>query len=290
MQYYNPVHLANNVVMSCDMLRLSFHMSEFRLKDFNRYINELALKYDYYEIKTYFNLSMFKYRNLVTVSNPHTGSSFSMGFHFNDLTKTSTACFIEFNPNKTLSNNYVYPFLSYIKQYTNFLDIVRLDVALDIPIPKQYVSLQKDCRKYNKMYRFDLKNKDMSNCTEYLGQRNSNGFVKLYNKQIECNLTYPLTRLELTLDKLSYEEFNSHLPKITIQNETTLLDLAQLNDTEKVLYLLLQENLNREQYFKMLGRKMQDKLKKILFVENSILNISQGQFYKLICNVRQILA
>lgn len=290
MQYYKPVHLANNVVMSCDMLRLSFNMNDYRLKDFNKYINELALNNSHYDVKTYYNLGMFKYRNLVVVSNIYTGCSFSMGFHFNDLTKTTTACFIEFNPNKTLSNDYVYPFLAYIKQHSNFLDIVRLDIAIDIPVAKQNVSLEKDARKYSKMYKLDLKNRDMSNCTEYLGQRNSNGFVKLYNKQIESNLSYPLTRLELTLDKLSYDEFKKHLPSIAIQSEYTLHNLTQLNDTERVLYYLLNENLNKEQYFKMLGRKMQDKLKKILFEENSILDISESEFYKLMISIRQIIA
>ena len=40
MQYYNPVHLANNVVMSCDMIRIWFSMLPSKQKEFNKYIFE----------------------------------------------------------------------------------------------------------------------------------------------------------------------------------------------------------------------------------------------------------
>ena len=50
----------------------------------------------------------------------------------------------------------------------------------------------------------------------------------------------------------------------------SVFDLQELNDTEKVLCILLSENKNCMSYVNMLGRTMKEKIKKILYNEDSI--------------------
>lgn len=313
--YYRPIVIDNYLFMSCDMLRIKFNMNEFMLNKFNRFITTYEIMHSNVNVKKYFNISPFKYRNLLAISDFDTKNSFSLGLVYNDLNKTTNDCFIDFNPNKCLNEfgtGLVQPFLDYIKHYGSHIELVRYDLAIDIPIEREFVSLDKDIRKYTKLwitdvetnysqivsdmekkqihYKIDVKSKNLSNCTEYLGQRNKSGFVKLYNKQIESDLDKPTTRLEITLDSISYDKFIQVLPNISIYKNVNQSDLDSLNDTEKVLLKLLQQNSNCDLYLKQLGRKMQDKLKRILYANDSILDkISKEDYFKLATNILNLI-
>ena len=313
--YYRPIVIDNYLFMSCDMLRIKFNMNEFMLNRFNRFITTYEIMHSNVNVKKYFNISPFKYRNLLAISDFETKNSFSLGLVYNDLNKTTNDCFIEFNPNKCINETntgLAQPFLDYIKQHGSHIELVRYDLAIDIPIEREFVSLDKDIRKYTKLwftdvetnyslivsdmekkqihYKIDVKSKSLSNCTEYLGQRNKSGFVKLYNKQIESDLDKPITRLEITLDSISYDKFIQVLPNISIYKNVNQSDLDSLNDTEKVLLKLLQQNSNCDLYLNQLGRKMQDKLKRILYANDSILDkISKEDYFKLANNILNII-
>lgn len=313
--YYRPIVIDNYLFMSCDMMRIKFNMSDSGLQNFNKYINLLEVKNGNLLIRKYFNISPFKYRNLLAIQDTNTKHSFSLGLVYNDLNKTTNDCFIEFNPNKCINETntgLAQPFLDYIKQHGSHIELVRYDLAIDIPIEREFVSLDKDMRKYTKLwvtdieancsqivsdmekkqiyYKIDVKSKSLSNSTEYLGQRNKSGFVKLYNKQIESELDKPTTRLEITLDSISYDKFIQVLPNISIYKNVSQADLDSLNDTEKVLLKLLQQNSNCDLYLKQLGRKMQDKLKRILYANDSILDkISKEDYFKLANNILNLI-
>lgn len=313
--YYRPIVIDNYLFMSCDMVRIKFNMSDSGLQNFNKYINLLEVKNGNLLIRKYFNISPFKYRNLLAIQDTNTKHSFSLGLVYNDLNKTTNDCFIEFNPNKCINETntgLTQPFLDYIKQHGSHIELVRYDLAIDIPIEREFVSLDKDMRKYTKLwvtdieanysqivsdmekkqiyYKIDVKSKSLSNSTEYLGQRNKSGFVKLYNKQIESDLDKPTTRLEITLDSISYDKFIQVLPNISIYKNVSQADLDSLNDTEKVLLKLLQQNSNCDLYLKQLGRKMQDKLKRILYANDSILDkISKEDYFKLANNILDLI-
>lgn len=313
--YYRPIVIDNYLFMSCDMLRIKFNMNETMLNKFNKFITTHEIKNNNVLVKKYFNISPFKYRNLLAISDLETKNSFSLGLIYNDLNKITHDCFIEFNPNKCLNEfgtGLVQPFLEYIKRYGSHFELVRYDLAIDIPIEREFVSLDKDMRKYTKLwvtdietnysqivsdmekkqihYKIDVKSKSLSNSTEYLGQRNKSGFVKLYNKQIESGLDKPTTRLEITLDSISYDKFIQVLPNISIYKNVNQSDLDSLNDTEKVLLKLLQQNSNCDLYLKQLGRKMQDKLKRILYTNDSILDkISKEDYFKLANNIMNLI-
>lgn len=288
LKYYNQIVLDNNIIMSCDMLRLSFSMTESILAKFNQYINTLVLKHSNINIKYHTSLQLFQFRNLLQITNLTDGTSFALGLGFNSATNQGkTTCFIEFNPNKTMSNYLVSPFLDFIKLHCNNIDIVRYDIAFDIPLPRELFALVKDRRKYKKIYSLELNNKYMSDFTEYLGVRSNNGYVKLYNKQIESVLDSALTRLEITLDKLEYNNLITEMPTLNIftYNER---DYSLLNDTERVLLTLLLNSDNTIQYLNSLGRYMKDKLQP--FIADSFpINITESDFYHFITLINKII-
>lgn len=287
LEYYNKIELKNNCILSCDMLRLSFELSEEKQKEFNRFINSHNFMDMGLNIKYYTNLQTFKYRNLITIEKDK--KSFAIGIGFNGMTSNKNSCFIEFNPNKTM--DLVSPYLEFIKNNSLYgLTFVRCDMAIDIPLSKNMITISKDSRKLSRIYRYDLHSKDLNNCTEYLGCRSNNGFVKLYNKQIESNLDYVLTRLEITLDSLEYSNFQKCMPNIYYLKNINLCDLASLNDTDRVLMLLLLESDKPYDLINMLGRGKKEKFKSLLSNNNTeLFEITFNLYMQFVINIKNII-
>lgn len=152
------------------------------LKKFNDYIFNLSLKDSKYDYRVYHSLASFSYRYMINFKNED--SSFVVGLSFNGCKSDShKSCFIEFNPNKCLSNNYVDPILNFIKAYGVSLEIVRYDFAIDIKCKRSFCSLSKDLRDYNKVYKIEKTSIDIDNVTEYLGHRNKMVFQNYIIKQ-----------------------------------------------------------------------------------------------------------
>lgn len=137
--------------------------------------------------------------------------------------------YIEFNPSKTYPSEqleYVYRLLG--KEPRVSLELSRWDFATDYEIPRAGVSLLKDKRRYS----FIASN----GITEYLGQRNKNGFVKLYDKQAElisqgeiCEK--PRTRLEITIEeKPGKKVFMDEEGRETLGTEWPRVSVSTCND------------------------------------------------------------
>lgn len=287
LEYYNKIELKNNCILSCDMLRLSFELSEDKQKQFNRFLNSYNFMDMGLNIKYYTNLQSFKYRNLITIEKDK--KSFAIGIGFNGMSANKNSCFIEFNPNKTM--DLVIPYLEFIKNNSLYgLTFVRCDMAIDIPLSKNMITISKDRRKLSRIYRYDLHSKDLNDCTEYLGCRSNNGFVKLYNKQIESNLDYELTRLEITLDSLEYSNFQKCMPTIHYIKNIDLCDLANLNDTDRVLMLLLLESDKPYDLINMLGRGKKEKFKSLLSNNNTeLFEITFNLYMQFVINIKNII-
>lgn len=104
----------------------------------------------------------------------------------------STA-FVEFNPNKVAGDPLLWRLLDAISRYACKASLVRFDLAYDIPAAKNDCHVTKDGRVYKCVI-----GKSM---TEYLGVKNTPGYVKVYDKAAEAGLSEgPLTRIELTCD------------------------------------------------------------------------------------------
>ncbi len=293
LNYFSPVKLNNDIIMSCDMLRLSFNLpfgsgdKKYNyMYQFEKWLNMEELKGSF-NCKVFESYATFQYRRLYNISYfvNEKEYSFALGLGFNGLSSSSSStCFIEFNPNKTIDKvSYI---LEKLKSYTDF-DVVRFDIAFDIPLPRELFNLVKDRRNYKKIYSLIQNNKQLDDFTEYLGKRQNNGYIKLYNKQIESNLEKPLTRLELTLDELNYNNLIKEMPILKIFSKECR-NLDKLNDTEKCLLTLLLQNDNCMSYFSSLGRYMREKLEPYICSSFDI-DITEDNFYHFINLINNII-
>lgn len=204
----------NGVIYSLDMLRLRVGITNYRLdKMLHQFIDDERHKISYVSpLET----REFKWKYFITCKYVN-DKSIKMGFHMNGVsTDKKEQGFIEFNPNSFADIHEFWKDYDTLLSYFRFPEIARFDVAIDIPIIRDKIALVKDNRMYC-CYR-----KSPQDFTETLGQRNTVGRVKLYNKQIESKLDYPLTRLEITGDLE-----NVHIPRV--------IDLRELPHSEKVL-------------------------------------------------------
>ena len=95
---------------------------------------------------------------------------------------------IEFNPNKQLlEDDLTTKVCKIMAKYADSITLKRLDYAIDVPfVPDNVVVLQ------------SLKRKQVIKGTRYFGNSGSHGRLKIYDKQRESILDYPLTRIEYT--------------------------------------------------------------------------------------------
>ena len=251
----------NNFIYSCDMLRFRLHFS----RDL---IEKVALRFSSYERLdvTIFplRLSSFSYRQLFKVD--YEQSSMTVGVGFNGTSTDSFFDgFLEVNPNKCFSSNLCIEDIKYIFSCCWGIDLVRWDLAIDIPAKRYLCKLIRNDRRT-----YSLIKNSSEDLTEYLGQTSTIGRVKLYNKSKESNLDYDLTRLEVTLpDLLSDKNLSKLLPEVRLQSfqQSFPFEFAQLNDTDRVLVELLRDSEYPDLYLKRLGRGKRSKLEKYIYYD-----------------------
>ena len=100
--------------------------------------------------------------------------------------------FIEFNPNKVAGDKRFWRLLEKLAPCVSHARLKRFDLAYDLPTSRLDCRLSKDRR----MYKSVISN----GITEYLGVKNTPGYVKVYDKAAEMHLSGVLTRIELTCD------------------------------------------------------------------------------------------
>lgn len=117
---------------------------------------------------------------------------------------TSTG-YVDGNPNKT--EKHLHKLLDRLIGLGAKVEVIRYDLAIDFKRKRDMLRLVKDGRRYDCV---------ISNAyTEYLGQRSTAGYCKLYDKAAESQLPEPLTRVELTAAaEWSAEEVVAKLPKV----------------------------------------------------------------------------
>lgn len=166
-------------------------------------------------------------------------------------------CRLDFNPNKVANDanfQMIHQFLIRNSREV-YRKIPRFDLAIDIPVERNRCFLVKDRRMY-------IERRHGSEFTQYLGSKSSTvGRVKLYNKAIEADLNYPLTRLELTIDPTQdYEKVN--FPVVYyIDSAENVDEVVRITDTERfILNALLQGYGSLDG----LGRKTRKKIENVL--------------------------
>lgn len=235
------------------MLRIGFEMRKDCVNAIgSHFANPLRSDIKEYPI----NLTDFKFRNMFVVD--YGRSTMTVGLCFNGTNKEdSFKGFIEFNPNKCMDSMLIHSDLSFLLSRCVGYSIIRWDLAIDIPFDRERVHMSKDRRKY------ELSQTSYSNRTEYLGQRNAPGRVKVYNKTAESELNYSLTRLEITMGKISdyVGQFGKFMPEIWIDEpQHELVDYTGLSETQRVLCDLLRDSPNPEYYMSRLSYRMRKKI------------------------------
>lgn len=260
--YFEPYN-SDNVIYSCDMIRLKFVFNPTFTSFPMDFIYHVSWNFGY-KVNRFDSTKQNSYRNMFVFSkkDDDTSSVIKLGFFMNRKDSAGYhSNFIEYNPNKTNVAVIAYLF-RYFNAYSvrmtrkSIFELVRYDLAIDIPVDRQYVRLLKSGkRSYTRIEEKSL--------TEYLGKHNSNGFTKVYDKTIESDLDYEVTRIEVTCDSLT-----PALPDIHLEQYQTSIDFDfDLNQTDKVLVELLRrcDDTDRAYWFRQLGRVKQNKIKQYVF-------------------------
>lgn len=282
--YYNPVY-DGDVVYSCDMVRLKFHLNKLNaqswLDHWFRYSSRRSYYYDMYyssKIGTYKYLFSCEYRYGKMIS------SFTIGFGLIESCYTDGAnCMIEFNPNKN-DMSLICDLFSQIATYITpvsgvYYHLMRWDLAVDVPVKRSNVILLKEGkREYHRIIANSL--------TEYLGRRNSNGYCKVYDKQVESKLDDCLTRIEVTCD--SFECLS--LPRVVVLQDVDD-DFSRLNSTDIVLVNLIRRLDPAEQQYqlKCLGRNKREKLQEYIYPMQHDFNFDIGKIHFVISGILEFM-
>ena len=298
LMYYMPFFDGSNY-FSVDNVRLDLEfLSPKQVENFLVQIHALP-GYQYY-----MSLKDFAYRHLFVFGVK--GFSFSLGVDFNGSKNTDVVKgFLDFNPNKILGDvvfgdgfikSVHNPFgdggisykdlaetlsdlfkqvLTYLGMTTLHMHVKRWDLACDVPVTRSDVQLFKDRRKYAQFYM------SSENFTEYLGQSDSAGRVKVYNKRLESGLDYDLTRIEVTLDSFGYSDLLHWFPEVY---KTDVIPL----DSDKIIVGLLREvPSDRRDFYvrKISDRRTKQKYKGLLTAEK--FEVSERAFMHLVHVLQQ---
>lgn len=240
--------------------------------------------YQYYESKK--NLS---YRHcfdfeIVRHSSTEKGerATFWLGVGFNRFGMVDNESWkLEFNPNKILPCDFCSELFGILMCNSYWVELKEYDVAVDVPLQRDSFFLSvRNGRKYG------LIQNSATDKTEYSGVRHTNGFAKLYNKQLEQKLDSPLTRIEFTFTTLDYFASRDSIPNIYYYDvlQFRMMDLT-LNDTERFILNTLLMSPNR---INELGRYMAQKMKSIISDYVYTFDLAREEFEQCIKILRSI--
>lgn len=220
MMKYSFYVTQNGIIYSLDMLRLRVEIMEPKLNDlFHIFVANETHK----NSKVVNNNELLRYRHFISCTYKN-NKSIKLGFYMNGVAYENRHLgFIEFNPNSFAEIDEFWEDFTLLKSFFPYIDILRFDIAIDIPIARNEIVMLKDNRTYGAIKKSPL------DFTENLGSRNTVGRVKLYNKTIESKLDSTLTRLEITGDLN-----NVNIPRV--------FDLRQVPASDKDLVKTILKN------------------------------------------------
>ena len=279
--YYHEI-VKDDITYSIDMvrLRLDFNVLE-HIQQFGDWLsNPIHLHIEQYPLSS----KAFSYRYLFKIKCSN-DSSFVCGLGFNGTDRSSGWIgFLEFNPNKVVDTPEFQEFFKILGVHCPWAELVRYDIAIDVPVARSFCSLAKDKRKYT------VVQNSAEDTTEYLGTHNKSGFCKLYNKKLESDLDHDLTRFEITVNAdLSYSEVIDLFPIIDVMEvQNDMIAHFSLTKTQVVLVDLLKRLPVTEQryYFNRLGKDMRQKISPYVFASVDRFLLPQDVFAELTMQLR----
>lgn len=272
-QYFHPLSTERGFTLSVDNVRINFEVDGHKKAELEQFFADFRNTH----IKSYpEDTRDFRYKYLFSFAYTDdfqkTQETMTCGYMFNgaDVRQDITKGFLDFNPNKVGDSPQFWKDFHFIRSCCDSWNVARCDVALDIPVKREYVILEKDNRVY------ECKAYSLQNMTECLGLRSQIGRVKVYNKTLESKLPYDLTRIEVTCE-MSVESYLAHFPRVwdITQGGQLTMDILELNDTELGILRLCLENMrshndNGLMILNSMGRKIKQKLKKFLLPESCL--------------------
>lgn len=266
---YQCRYSIDRVVMDFKLLSVSGDWS-YRFLNFLSKSNDIAL--DTWETK---KLGTFSRQFRVKCS---TDTSFWVGVGLNLGDHIKNQVRIEFNPNKVWDNwefQVVFNTLHKLSDPRR-TEIKRWDLAIDIPVRRDNCFLVKDRRLYEEIAHSAL------NRTQYLGERNSVGRCKLYNKQLELGLSYPLSRLELTLDGMdrTFDSISELFPQVFVIDDLQLcFESCKVSATDKIMLQHIYQTPTDILLYDTRGRK---RIHSILNNYCRVLRLDSGCVYQIL--------
>lgn len=207
----------NNINYTIDMLRLKTSLTYKEFLKLEEHLHTFFYKIIKSEYKSS-SISEFKNNFVIEVKE---GESYWFGFqHNSELINNPEGLnskfnfTIEFNPNKCSIKG----FLKHILNLSTDWIIKSIDMAMDLKINiLDLCGLDKGRKKDFRMF-----TQGQDNRTYYMGRTNNR--IKIYNKKIESNLDYDLTRVEITskldlnIKDLFFYKYDILLPDLYLNN------------------------------------------------------------------------
>lgn len=265
MEYFYSVKDSYGYIHSIDNLIFTYYVQDIGLKSIGRIIEKLhAIKALFPDAKYWENLNISpcsKYSFFQNAIHLDDGIYLLIG-HYTDYEKDKGEMYVypmlrlEINPNKH-ANKPVFTALMELLNSTCYDAVLnRYDYAVDIPLPPDDIQVF-DSRKEKGLYKG----------TRYFGQRNRNGFCRIYDKAKEQGLKQPLTRVEhvisctkttktLSLEKIYIKSsFSEKTEKVSsmIDVIVSFCSLCQVN------------NLEFDTILDKLDKRTKKKIKEIVF-------------------------
>lgn len=252
--YYNPYRGVNKNTLSVDMVRLSLTFKGDRGEWLSRMGAQLT---DCDEMSAWTSkIRPGGWYELWSFALGGSSVALGIGFMEPSCKVNMHKGFIEFNPNKVAGDKRFHGLLKTLGTCVSKARLKRFDLAYDIPVSRSDCRLSKDRR----MYKSVISN----GITEYLGVKNTPGYVKVYDKAAEMHLSGVLTRIELTCDgEWDARQVVEHWPQVHAwqSDEST-------RDWVRVVGIMLAEKAERgeevETLINMLGRGSRPKVREFL--------------------------
>lgn len=260
--FYNFIE--NGYIYSIDMIRVRTLVSQLEAKEIRKFLNERLFNhwYGYGYDKFCDNWKIDKlWLGLGTKAKANKDDAMNI----ND----EIIFCMEFNPNKmteldiTVYNYFINQFPFVVK---------RFDLAVDIPLNINNIVFSDIYKKS-----FSLFYNDYNNKTYYIGK--GDGHIKIYNKKIESDLDYELTRFEVTKecdillndgkeDYKHYTDIDFKFPYLA----TTPFSTKSIEDDETLDAVLFA--VNNGFPYKKLSRRYKSKIGRELVGLSDLNNIS----------------
>lgn len=279
MQYFNQVMDSNGYVYSCDNIRLVFDLKTN--SDLLLNICQFCIKYC---DKYYTSFKTFDYKYIFTFS-LNCKNTFSVLVGLNNFGKLKPLVVVDFNPNKCMEYEKFKNFMVWLFEYITYgfndynmlreCFVKRYDLAVDIPVNRKMFTTYWD-RPTPKKY--ETCQKTIDDKTEYYGERNTVGRVKIYNKSLEDVMSngnrnekqlYKLGKLPYwTRVEVTHDTFDAMLLYSSFPSSFTRYDVEYLEDDKltQVDYILIHACRQNSDYLRRLktNRKKWEKLREFI--------------------------